>query len=213
MQGLTSTSTYTDPATGRVYAGDAGIMADIVNSGIAETPQEKLYKTGGDVGTRILLNAPKYDWKTDPGYEFVQSEAMRGVMSNASALGGVRSGGTLKALQDRSSSIADQQYGTIFNRLAGIAQGGQQVPLGQYAAIGASAIGQGGSNAIGAANSIGAAGAYGAQGAASSAAAWGGAFSDVVGAVPWGKLGGGGNATSAGGGSQTGTGGVTNAPW
>lgn len=72
-----------------------------------------------------------------PGYQFVQNEAQRAVLANASSRGLVNSGAVLRALQDRSASLADQTYGNYMNRLASLSG------LGQTAAGQTMAAGQG----------------------------------------------------------------------
>lgn len=64
-------------------------------------------------------------FQATPGYQWTQNEAMRGVQNSAAANGLLSSGSTLKALQDRSAGLANQEYGTYWNRLAGIAGAGQ----------------------------------------------------------------------------------------
>ena len=86
-------------------------------------------------------------FQTSPGYEFAQNEAMRGVMANQSARGLVNSGSTLRALQDRSVGLANQEYGNYMNRLASLAGLGQTASSGQagqmYGQQAAGVMGQG----------------------------------------------------------------------
>jgi len=77
------------------------------------------------------------DFQADPGYEFTRSEGNRGIEQSAAARGGALSGGALKALNRFNSGLADQTFngafdryqndlGSRYNRLAGIAGTGQQ---------------------------------------------------------------------------------------
>lgn len=49
-------------------------------------------------------------FRADPGYEFRQAEAARAIEGGAASRGGLLSGATLKALQQRSGDLADQAY-------------------------------------------------------------------------------------------------------
>lgn len=80
-------------------------------------------------------------FQQSPGYQWTQDEAMRGVMANASARGLVNSGATLRALQDRSANLANQEYGNYMNRLAALSGIGQTA-TGQTGAMGQSYGGQ-----------------------------------------------------------------------
>lgn len=64
-------------------------------------------------------------FRTDPGYEFTRDQAVQGVDRSAAARGLLTSGRTIKAIQDRAASLADQGFGNYFNRLAGVAGTGQ----------------------------------------------------------------------------------------
>lgn len=82
--------------------------------------------------------AARSRFQTDPGYQFRVSEALGAVDRSATARGGLYSGGTLKALQDRASNLASDEYGNYYNRTAGIASQGAQV-AGQQANLAAGA--------------------------------------------------------------------------
>lgn len=62
--------------------------------------------------------APSYafDFKADPGYEWRQQEAARGGNAAYGARGLLKSGGAIKAAQDRSYNLADQSYNTAFDQ-------------------------------------------------------------------------------------------------
>lgn len=55
--------------------------------------------------------------ETEPGYQFVFDEAMRGTERKLSAQGYGESGNILAALQTRAAGLAEQQYGSILDRL------------------------------------------------------------------------------------------------
>jgi len=80
-----------------------------------------------EAGTNALLalRDPGSNFYVDPGYAFRQREAMRSLNQGASTLGMLNSGARLKALQDRASDLASQEYGNWWNRQAGLAGIGQ----------------------------------------------------------------------------------------
>lgn len=61
----------------------------------------------------------------DPSYQFRLSEGLKALDRTASARGGLLSGGALKAAQRYGQDYASQEYGNIWNRLAGLAGVGQ----------------------------------------------------------------------------------------
>ena len=63
-----------------------------------------------------------------PGYQFARNEALNAVERSAAARGGLASGNTLTALQDRAAGLANQNY------LAGYLQPLQNLALGNTAA-------------------------------------------------------------------------------
>ncbi len=55
--------------------------------------------------------------RNTPGYQFTAQQGAKGILQGASAAGGgAVSGGTLKALEGFNSGLADNTYGSIFNR-------------------------------------------------------------------------------------------------
>ena len=105
------------------------------------------YRAAGQAGLDAYQQNLSGDFRNTPGYQFAQSEGMRGVMANAAANRMVNSGATLRALQDRGMGIADQTYGQYMNRLAALSGIGQTaVGQGQQAAMG---YGQQGAGVIG----------------------------------------------------------------
>jgi hypothetical protein len=106
------------------------------------------YRAAGQQGIGQFAAQVGNGFQQSPGYQWTQDEAMRGVMANQSARGLVNSGSTLRALQDRSANLANQEYGNYMNRLAalsGIGQtaAGQGMSAGQgYGAQAGNALGQ-----------------------------------------------------------------------
>lgn len=83
-------------------------------------------------------------FRSSPGYQFAQDEGIRATEGGAAARGGLLSGGTLKALQDRGMGLADQTSGSYLDRFLGLANMGQNsaAQTGQFSA--GSAARQGG---------------------------------------------------------------------
>lgn len=105
---------------------------------------------------------------SDPGYQFRQDEMAKAVERSAAARGGLYSGATAKALQDRSANVAAQGYNDDWNRFqqgrANIINpllaisGRGQTAIGQVSSAGQNYAGAAGNNMMGAANMQGAAG-------------------------------------------------------
>lgn len=55
-------------------------------------------------------------FQEDPGYQYAQDQAMQQVQRNAASRGLLGSGRVIRDMQDRSMNMANQQYGTWFNR-------------------------------------------------------------------------------------------------
>lgn len=70
------------------------------------------------------------DFQTSPGYDFAVSEGLQAVERSAAAQGMGHSGATMKALQARGSQLANQEFGTYYNRLMGLTQLGQNSAAG-----------------------------------------------------------------------------------
>lgn len=87
-------------------------------------------------------------FRTDPGYDFTRSEAIKGVDRSAAARGLTTSGATIKAIQDRASNLADQSYGNYFNRF-GVVAGTGQTATNSTATAGAQAATNEGNALIG----------------------------------------------------------------
>lgn len=86
-------------------------------------------------------------YTASPGYDFQLDQGMRAIEGSAAAGGNVRSGATMKALQQFGTGLAAQDYGNHMNRLAGVMGMGQASAANQ-AASGAN-FAAGASNAYG----------------------------------------------------------------
>lgn len=90
-------------------------------------------KNGTGFATPFNMNS----FYSDPGYQFTLQQGTNAINNSASANGGVLNGGTLKALSQYTTGLANQTYGDAYNRylqnstmqynqLAGVANMGQQ---------------------------------------------------------------------------------------
>jgi hypothetical protein len=77
-----------------------------------------------------------------PDYDFVLGEQLRGVENSAAARGGLFSGNTGRALQERAANVASGEYGNWFNRNAALAG------LGQTSAQSLGTLGQNNANNV-----------------------------------------------------------------
>jgi hypothetical protein len=64
-------------------------------------------------------------FRASPGYQWQVDQALDQTNRSAAASGQLVSGNTLTALQDRANNLADQEYGTYYDRLSGIADRGR----------------------------------------------------------------------------------------
>lgn len=71
---------------------------------------------GGPEGNQAAVNT----FQAGPGYQFGVDEALKGIMRNYAATGGTASGNVLQALQERGLNLANQEYGSWQDRLAGL---------------------------------------------------------------------------------------------
>lgn len=89
-------------------------------------PQQALLGLQGPEAAKTAMD----NFQSSPGYEYQVQQGMRGVNARAASQGMLNSGATLKALQDRGNSLAAQDFGTYYNRLAGLAGLGQNAAAG-----------------------------------------------------------------------------------
>ena len=64
--------------------------------------------------------------KNDPSYQFRLKQGQQALDRSSAARGMGYSGAQLKAAQDYCQNMASQEFANYYNRLAGLAQGGQQ---------------------------------------------------------------------------------------
>lgn len=131
---------------------------------------------GNDLSTKTGFAAP-FNFQADPGYQFNLKQGQQAINNSSAAKGGVLNGGTLKALSQYTSGLADTTYNSAYNRyLAGSQNSFNQLnslaQLGEGAttntgAASAHAADAEGNDITGAANAT-AAGAVGAGNAVSS---------------------------------------------
>lgn len=72
-----------------------------------------------------LSSYDKYDWKTDPGYQFRLDEGMKALERSAAARGVLGSGGTLRGATRYAQEYASNEYQRVFDRISTIAGRGQ----------------------------------------------------------------------------------------
>ena len=98
---------------------------------------------GPDAATAAMGN-----FTTSPGYQFQLEQGLRAVDAGAAAQGMLRSGATLKAEQEYGQGLANQDFGTYYNRLYNLSQLGGNVAVGGATnAAGAASAALGGANA------------------------------------------------------------------
>lgn len=117
----------------RQYDQDRADLSPFREAGYTSLAQlTKGTQDGGEFNRNFTLA----DFQQDPGYQFRQSEGMKGLDRSASARSGVLSGGALKALDRYNQDYASNEYGAAYtrynndttqryNRLASIAGVGQ----------------------------------------------------------------------------------------
>lgn len=104
-------------------------------------------------------------FQNSPGYQFQVQQGENAILNNRSALGGVNSGNTLKALNSYGQGVANQDYWNYYNALQTQAGNGQNAAanLGSLgtqvgSSIGNNIIGAGNASAagtVGASNAVG----------------------------------------------------------
>lgn len=125
---------------------------------------------GSDIQNQTGFAAP-FNFQADPGYQFNLQQGTDAINNSAAAKGGVLNGGTLKALSQYTSGLADTTYNSAYqrylagsqnsyNQLAGLANLGENATSNTGAAGAASANAQG--NYLTQAGNAQAAGAVGA---------------------------------------------------
>jgi hypothetical protein len=128
----------------RILAGSGG---GIYGNGIraALSARQPAQSSGGsDVPN--LADYPKYEFQTDPGYEFRMGEGMKGLERGAAARGGLLSGGFARKALRYAQDYASNEYQNVYNRIASIAGFGQVATNSSVGAI--LGTGQGVGNAL-----------------------------------------------------------------
>ena len=120
----------------------------------------------GALGQLVNLTTPGNQFtamQADPGYQFRLSEGQNALDNRLKAGGKFYSGTALKGGQDYAQGMASQEFGNVYNRLAGLAGTGQTATQ-NTAQLGATAAGQAAANenAMGAARASGYGGLAGA---------------------------------------------------
>jgi len=92
--------------------------------------QSALYRLAGLSGLskdgKGNAGRPNYSaFTSSPGYQFRLDEGMKAIERSAAARGGLRSGATMKSLNNYAQGEASQEYGNEWNRMAGLAGVGQ----------------------------------------------------------------------------------------
>lgn len=134
-----------------VYNQNTANLAPFLQGGTNTLPvllQQLGIGPGGSFNPNAPLSKPftAADYQSSPGYAFQMSQGTNAVLNNASALGGVNSGNTLKALTQYGQGLANQDYqqaynnyvnqqNTQFGRLSNI------TALGQNAAVQQGSVG------------------------------------------------------------------------
>ena len=89
----------------------------------ALTAQQNLLGLNGAAGTGAQQQA--FDnFNNSTGYQFGLNQGLNAINSNAYANGNADSGATLKALQDRGSQLANQQFNQYYSDLNGLGSQG-----------------------------------------------------------------------------------------
>lgn len=107
---------------GREALGLQGRMFDM------QRADSEPWRTEGGAAIHQLgdMIQPGYDYTASPGYEWRRAEGQRGVEGSAAARGILQSSGTLKGLARYNQNFAANDFSDQFNRVASVAQGGQQ---------------------------------------------------------------------------------------
>ena len=129
-----------------IYAADKASSAQTKAANQAQTTEQKAleqirgdlapYREAGNTGLNYYqdflgVNGPAASasarnmFQTSPGYDFAVNEGQKAIEGSAAARGGLLSGGTLKALQDRRMGVANQEYGSYLDRFLGLSSLGE----------------------------------------------------------------------------------------
>lgn len=119
---------YADYRSGRDAAGALSdtygqIARDArTDAGTASGMSDPYAQYRGDAAKQLSgIMSGEIDFKTDPGYQFRMSEAMRETERAGSARGYNNSGNIMAAVNQRAQDVASGEYTSIINRLTGLA--------------------------------------------------------------------------------------------
>ena len=116
---------------------DLGQYRDVGGNALSQL--SKLYGFDGPDAQQAGFD----QFRADPGYQYALNQGTQQVETSRAASGGLFSGGTLKAIQDRGMNLADQGYSNYLSRLRATAESGQNAAA-QTGTFGANAAaGQG----------------------------------------------------------------------
>lgn len=129
IETITTPGTYT-PSAGR--EGPSGGLGGFGGGSYGEPTTS--YRVNGQTfntmdEAQAYANANKtggteWSWQTDPGYEFRLGEGLNALEAGAAARGGLYSGAAMRDALKYGQDYASQEFGNIYNRLAGVAQSG-----------------------------------------------------------------------------------------
>ena len=105
-----------------MLAKEQAVEKPYVDAGTGALTQEQnlLGLNGSDAATKAMSQ-----FQNDPAYKYEVGQGLSAVDNGAAANGTLRSGNTLRAEQTLGDNLANAQFGTYYNRLAGISQLGQ----------------------------------------------------------------------------------------
>lgn len=103
----------------QIYEESVARQAPFLQTGTEFFNQLAALQRGGPGAAQQFL-------QMDPGYGFRLSEGMKALERGAAARGGLISGNALRAAQRYGQDMASQEFGSAYNRLAGLANVGPQ---------------------------------------------------------------------------------------
>ena len=103
----------------QIYEESVARQAPFLQTGTEFFNQLAALQRGGPGAAQQFL-------QMDPGYGFRLSEGMKALERGAAARGGLISGNALRAAQRYGQDVASQEFGSAYNRLAGLANVGPQ---------------------------------------------------------------------------------------
>lgn len=96
-------------------------------AGVAQKMADPFSEYRGGLASRLnKIITGEEDFRTDPGYQFRLSEAMRETERGAAARGFNQSGNIMAAMNQRAQDVASNEYQNIIGRLTELAGAGSQ---------------------------------------------------------------------------------------